>query len=98
MTLFSWSLLAGVLEERVATEATAVAAETGLALMDAGRFGPDPAVADAVIDRYREALAGNAHMNCDLCQFRLPIPGREGRIGMPSAGGTLVTARPGAPG
>lgn len=85
---FSWSLLAGVLEQRVDRWADEVAEETGLEVVDAGRFGPEPAVAEAVVDRYREALAGEARMNCDLCQFRLPLPGREHRAGLPSAGGT----------
>lgn len=85
---FSWSLLAGRLEQRVDGWAAEVAAESGLEIIDAGRFGPDPVVADVVVDRYREALAGDARMNCDLCQYRLPLPGREQRAGSPSAGGT----------
>jgi sirohydrochlorin cobaltochelatase len=88
VTLFSWSLLAGLLEARVAGFAEEVAAETGLEVIDAGRFGPDPVVADAVVARYREALEGDPRMNCDLCQYRLPFPGREQRAGAPSAGGT----------
>jgi sirohydrochlorin cobaltochelatase len=86
--LFGWSLLAGRLERRVAAWADEVAAATGLSVVDAGRFGPDPLVADAVADRYREALAGDARMNCDLCAYRLPLPGIEGRAGAPSPGGT----------
>lgn len=93
---FSWSLLAGVLEQRVDRWADEVAGDTGLQIVDAGRFGPDPAVADAVVDRYVEALAGRARMNCDLCQFRLPLPGREHRAGLPSAGGTGRRVRPDA--
>lgn len=54
-TLFSWSLLAGLLERKVADQAAAATARTGLALVDAGRFGPDPLVARAVLDRLREA-------------------------------------------
>lgn len=93
---FSWSLLAGVLEQRVERWADEVAAETGLEVVDAGRFGPDPAVAEAVADRYGEAQAGDARMNCDLCQYRLPLPGRERRAGLPSAGGTGERIRPDA--
>jgi len=85
---FSWSLLAGVLEQRVDRWADEVASETGLEIVDAGRFGPHAAVAEVVVDRYREALAGEPRMNCDLCQFRLPLPDREHRAGLPSAGGT----------
>lgn len=51
--LFSWSLLAGVLERRVADAAAA----TGVEVRLAGRFGPDPAVAEVVAERYAEALA-----------------------------------------
>lgn len=88
VVLFSWSLLAGLLERRVADMAAEVAAETGLEVVDAGRFGPDPLVADAVLQRHGEAVVGDARMNCDLCQYRLPVPGREHRAGSPSAGGT----------
>ncbi len=91
--LFSWSLLAGLLEARVSAMAAEVSADTGLDVIDAGRFGPTAPVAEAVANRYHEALHGQVHTNCDLCQFRLPFPGREQRAGAPSAGGTgeLVT-------
>lgn len=88
ITIFSWSLLAGLLEQRVLGWAADVESATGVQVLDAGRFGPDPRVAEAVVDRYREALAGAVRVNCDLCQFRLPLPGREQRAGAPSAGGT----------
>lgn len=94
---FSWSLLAGLLEQRVDEWATEVADESGVEVVDAGRFGPEQPVADAVMDRYREALAGEARMNCDLCQYRLPLPGREDRVGAPSAGGTGERLHPQAP-
>ena len=94
VTRFSWSLLAGVLERRVDQMAAGVTDETGLAVVDAGRFGPDGALADAVADRYHEALHGDARANCDLCQFRLPLPGRENRAGLPSAGGTGAQVHP----
>jgi sirohydrochlorin cobaltochelatase len=85
VVLFSWSLLSGVLEQRVSASAAEM---TELEIVDAGRFGPDPATADAVLDRYAEAVHGDARMNCDLCAYRLPLPGIEHRVGAPSAGGT----------
>jgi len=88
VVIFSWSLLAGLLEQRVLDWAAEISAETALEVVDAGRFGPDPAVADAVMDRYREAVEGDARMNCDLCAYRLPLPGLEGRVAAPSGGGT----------
>lgn len=54
--LFSWSLLAGLLEQRVRAAADEVAATTGLEVVHAGRFGADPLVAEAVAERYRQAL------------------------------------------
>ncbi|CAN5217882.1 CbiX/SirB N-terminal domain-containing protein [soil metagenome] len=86
--LFSWSLLAGRLERRVLQTAGRVEEETGLRVVDAGRFGPDGLVADAVLDRCHEALHGDPRANCDLCAFRVPLPGLESRVAAPSAGGT----------
>jgi len=92
---FSWSLLAGLLEQRVAGWAAEVSADTGLEVVDAGRFGPDPAVADAVMERYREAVEGDVRMNCDLCAYRVPLPGLERRVAAPSGGGTGALVSPG---
>lgn len=92
---FSWSLLAGLLERRVDGWAADAAAE-GLDIADAGRFGPDPLVADVVVDRYREAITGDPRMNCDLCAYRVPLPGFEARVGLPSAGGLGTAVHPSA--
>lgn len=91
---FSWSLLAGLLEQRVTDWADTIAAETGMKIADAGRFGPDPLVAEAIGMRYREAVAGTPRMNCDLCQYRMPVAGREARAGAPSAAGTAALLHP----
>lgn len=92
---FSWSLLAGLLERRIDRWA-AEAADDRLVIRDAGRFGPDPLVAEAVVARYDEALAGDPRMNCDLCAYRLPLPGFESRVGLPSAGGLGTAVHPSA--
>lgn len=97
VTRFSWSLLAGKLEARVdELVADARGDAPGLDVLDAGRLGPSEAMVDAVADRYHEALHGDPRANCDLCQFRLPLPGRENRAGLPSAGGTGEAVRPDA--
>lgn len=67
VVLFSWSLLAGRLEQSVSAAAYQASEGSGPPLVDAGRFGPDPLVADVVMDRYREVLEGDPRMNCDLC-------------------------------
>ncbi|MDP8969379.1 MAG: sirohydrochlorin chelatase, partial [Actinomycetota bacterium] len=71
VVLFSWSLLAGLLEQRASETAARVGLETGLEVVDAGRLGPDPLVAEVVLDRYREVLHGDPRMNCDLCAYRV---------------------------
>jgi sirohydrochlorin cobaltochelatase len=89
--VFSWSLLAGLLEQRVAEAAAEVAADLGVKVVEAGRFGPDPLLVDAVTERYYEALQGDMRMNCDLCAYRVPLPGLEYRVAAPSGGGTRTT-------
>lgn len=91
VVIFSWSLLAGLLEQRVAATAAEAAKALAVEVVQAGRFGPDPLLADAVADRYREALRGDARMNCDLCAYRVPFPGFETRVAAPSGGGTRTT-------
>lgn len=85
--VFSWSLLAGLLEGRVWDAVDAAAEATGLSVAKAGRFGPDPVVAVAIAGRYAEALGGDIRANCDACVHRVPFPGREDRVGAPSRGG-----------
>lgn len=49
----------------------------------AAPIGATDAVAQLVVLRYREALAGRAVMNCDCCIYRTPWPGREDAVGQP---------------
>ncbi|MBA3293428.1 MAG: sirohydrochlorin chelatase [Geodermatophilaceae bacterium] len=44
-------------------------------------LGDTDAVARLVLERYAEALAGQARMNCDCCVYRTPWPGHEQRVG-----------------
>jgi sirohydrochlorin cobaltochelatase len=38
-------------------------------------LGPDRRLARLVLERYREALTGDVRMNCDLCAYRVRLPG-----------------------
>jgi sirohydrochlorin cobaltochelatase len=40
-------------------------------------------IAAAVVERYREAIAGDIRMGCDTCVYRVSWPGRESRVGAP---------------
>jgi sirohydrochlorin cobaltochelatase len=76
-----WYLSHGRLIERGRAELAAFAARTGVEIVDAGHLGPEPALVPLVTARYREALAGPVVVNCDLCAYRAPWPGREDRVG-----------------
>nr|WP_205695695.1 CbiX/SirB N-terminal domain-containing protein [Conexibacter sp. SYSU D00693] len=49
----------------------------------AGHLGPDRRLAKLVLERYREALQGDVRMNCDLCAYRVRLPGYEDKVGTP---------------
>jgi sirohydrochlorin ferrochelatase len=83
MALAFWFLCTGVLVERARAEIAAFSAATGVEVVDAGHLGPDPRVVPAILERYDEAVRGIPAVNCDLCAYRAPWPGREGRLGQP---------------
>jgi sirohydrochlorin ferrochelatase len=83
MAVAFWFLCTGVLVERARADIAAFSAATGVDVVDAGHLGPDPRLVPAVVERYREAVGGVAAVNCDLCAYRAPWPGREGRQGQP---------------
>jgi cobalt/nickel transport system ATP-binding protein len=79
-------LFTGILVERIGAQAAAWAAVHPDVAVRVGReLGPDARLAELVLDRYYEALNGDVRMNCDLCAYRTPLPGYEGRVGRPAA-------------
>ena len=73
-------LFTGILVDRIAAQSAAWSAgNPGVAARPGPHLGADPRIAALVLERYREALAGDAHMNCDLCVYRHPLPGYEHR-------------------
>jgi sirohydrochlorin cobaltochelatase len=76
-----WFLCHGKLIERGRDDLGRFSARAGVDLVDAGHLGPDPALVPLVVERYQEALAGTAVVNCDTCAYRAPWPGREDRVG-----------------
>lgn len=67
-------LFTGVLVERIRHQARAWAdGAPGVEVQVGCHLGADPRVARLVWERYREALAGEARMNCDGCVHRSPL-------------------------
>ncbi len=77
-------LFPGVLPDRVADQAAAfAAAHPGLDVRCADVLGDCDEIAALVYERYHEALAGDIRMNCDMCVYRIAMPGFEDRVGEP---------------
>jgi cobalt transport protein ATP-binding subunit len=77
-------LFPGVLLSRIYAEAASWGQEhPGLEVRRAGHLGPDARLTRLVLERYREARAGDVRMNCDLCVYRVQLPGYESKVGMP---------------
>jgi sirohydrochlorin cobaltochelatase len=83
MAVAFWFLCTGVLVERARADIAAFSAATGIEVVDAGYLGADPRVVPAIVERYEEAVRGIPAVNCDLCAYRAPWPGREDRHGQP---------------
>ena len=78
-------LFPGVLPDRVAGQAAAyAAAHPELDIRCADVLGDCDEIAALVYERYREALSGDIRMNCDVCVYRIAMPGFEHRVGAPA--------------
>ncbi|MGH3569686.1 MAG: sirohydrochlorin chelatase [Pseudonocardia sp.] len=75
-------LFDGVLPRRVVDQARAFGiAHPDVEVRMAGYVGDCDALAGLVVERYREALAGDIRMNCDTCAYRVLLPGFEDKLG-----------------
>jgi cobalt/nickel transport system ATP-binding protein len=84
ITVVPYFLFAGVLPDRIGTEARHWAADhPEVDVRVARHFGPVPELAHLVLERYDEARRGDARMNCDCCAYRTALPGFESRVGQP---------------
>ncbi len=83
MVLFFWFICNGKLIERARREIAEFTASTGIEVIDAGYFGPDPRLVDIIARRYSEALEGKPAVNCDTCAYRAPFPGQLDKVGKP---------------
>lgn len=86
IVVLPYFLFTGVLPRRVAEQAHGWADEHPEIKVDtADVLGDCDPLADLVIERYHEALAGDIRMNCDTCVYRTALPGHTHRVGMPQA-------------
>jgi sirohydrochlorin cobaltochelatase len=77
-------LFTGVLERRIHAQAAAFARQHPKVDVQVAHYlGPDDRVAGLVLERYREALRGEARMTCDTCVHRVALPGFAHKVGAP---------------
>jgi sirohydrochlorin cobaltochelatase len=78
-------LFPGVLPDRVTEQAAAyAAAHPELEIRCSDVLGDCDEIAALVYERYHEALRGDIRMNCDMCVYRIAMPGFEHRVGAPA--------------
>lgn len=53
----------------------------GLEVVVSEPLGPSPGLPGLLLGRYDEVLHGDIRMNCDVCLYRTPMPGREDAVG-----------------
>ena len=77
-------LFDGVLVKRIYDAADALQQrEPELEVLKAAYLGVHPHVADVMLERAREAVAGLTETNCALCKYRVQIVGFEEQVGEP---------------
>lgn len=81
VVLFFWFLANGRLIERARDQVSEHSAASGVDVLDAGYFGPDPGLVAVISQRREEALQGATRMSCDTCSYRAAWPGLADRVG-----------------
>jgi len=77
-------LFPGVLPDRIVAQSREyAAARAELDVRTAAVLGDRDELADLVLERYAEALAGDIRMNCDTCAYRVAMPGFADKVGLP---------------
>lgn len=80
LAVVPYFLFTGILVERIRAQARDWAAgHPGHEVATGAELGPDPRLADLVVQRYREATGSAVERNCDCCIYRHALPGYESR-------------------
>jgi len=82
VVVLPYFLFTGVLPRRVVAQAHDwAAAHPDVPVTAAEVIGDCDGLADLVVERYHEALAGDIRMNCDACVYRIAMPRHDHRVG-----------------
>jgi sirohydrochlorin ferrochelatase len=87
MLVFPFFLFTGVLQKRIyRLTGEFAAAHPDTEFVCADYLEAHPLLLQVIQERSREAVEGSGHMNCDLCQYRVQLPGFEALVGKPQYG------------
>ena len=59
--------------------------------LSAGYLDVHPLLFEVFLERAEEAIHGSPNMNCELCKYRVRLPGFEQAVGQPQVG-TIITS------
>lgn len=80
-------LFTGILEKRIRTTSEAFGqVHADVEVLCAGYLNVHPLLFDVFRERAEEAIAGSPNMNCELCKYRVHLPGFEAAVGQPQVG------------
>jgi sirohydrochlorin cobaltochelatase len=87
VVVFPFFLFTGVLEKRIRQQtAEFAAAHPQTEFLCADYLHAHPLLQEVFAERLEEALHGSPHMNCELCKYRVRLPGFESAVGQPQVG------------
>jgi sirohydrochlorin cobaltochelatase len=85
--VFPFFLFTGILEKRIRRQTLAFAAEhPETDFLCADYLNAHPLLLDVFVERSEEAVQGSPNMNCELCKYRVRLPGFEEAVGQPQYG------------
>jgi sirohydrochlorin cobaltochelatase len=87
VVVFPFFLFTGVLEKRIRRQTEEFGRQhPGSEFLCAGYLNVHPLLFDAFAERAEEAVHGSPNMNCELCKYRVRLPGFEQAVGQPQVG------------
>ncbi len=85
--VFPFFLFTGILEKRIRCQTLEFAAEhPDTDVLCADYLNAHPLLLDVFVERSEEAIQGSPNMNCELCKYRVQLPGFEEAVGLPQVG------------
>jgi sirohydrochlorin cobaltochelatase len=85
--VLSFFLFTGVLEKRIRQQMGEFARlHPDTEFLYAGYLDVHPFLVEAFAERAHEAVHGSPFMNCELCKYRVPLPGFADAVGQPQVG------------